>query len=153
MRGTRGFGAAAALVLLLSGCTAAGPEDEGSQSAPGGDGLSSFASVDDAYDAVAAVLDCDPATTAEPVTIEIDGHLPAYRMCTEAVEVIHYENEADRSKASDLVHGAESGPPYFAEGSNWQVLVLPGREGQVPDPDEITALARELGGRYVRMSG
>ncbi|UWX95974.1 hypothetical protein N2K95_09715 [Arthrobacter zhaoxinii] len=113
----------------------------------------SFASIHEAYDAVAGVLGCDPGTTAEPVTVHIDGSTAEYRMCTDTVEIVRYDNEADRSKASDLLHGAENGPAYFAEGSNWHVLVLPGREGQAPGPEEIAALAQELGGRYISVPG
>ncbi|MCQ1986619.1 hypothetical protein [Arthrobacter sp. zg-Y844] len=117
------------------------------------EGAPSFASVNEVYDAVAGVLDCDPGTTAEPVTIQIDGYLPEYRMCTDAVEIVRYENEADRAKASELLQAAENPFPYFAEGSNWHVLVLPDREGRMPGPDQIAALAAELGGSYVSAAG
>ncbi|MCC3271287.1 hypothetical protein MUK71_09780 [Arthrobacter zhangbolii] len=140
---------ASALVLLpaaflLAACTAASSTEPA---------LSSFASVDEAYDAVAATLDCDPATTAEPVTVEIDGYLPQYRMCTETVEIIRYDNEADRMEATELIEGAENGPGYFAEGNNWHVLVLPGRDGTVPGSNEVSELADAMGGRFVTNGG
>ncbi|MCC3291415.1 MULTISPECIES: hypothetical protein [unclassified Arthrobacter] len=153
MRKVKELAAAAATVLLLSACTDAGSSSADEQAAPAGrtvEGtLSSFGSVNEVYDAVVGVLDCDPGTTAEPVTMQIDGYLPEYRMCTDTVEIVRYENEADRTKASELLNAAENPLPYFAEGSNWHVLVLPGREGQMPGPDQTAALAEELGGRFV----
>ncbi|MCQ1956405.1 hypothetical protein NNX39_07820 [Arthrobacter sp. zg-Y826] len=156
MRKVKGLAAAAATVLLLSACTDGGSSAADEQPAPAGrtveDALSSFGSIDEAYDAVAGVLDCDPGSTAEPVTIQIDGYLPEYRMCTDTVEIVRYENEADRTKASELLNAAENPLPYFAEGSNWHVLVLPGREGGKPGSDHIAALAEELGGRFVGLA-
>ncbi|MCQ1950439.1 hypothetical protein NNX28_10905 [Arthrobacter sp. zg-Y859] len=153
MRKVKGLAAAAATVLLLSACTDAGSSSADEQPAQAGgtveDTLSSFGSIDEAYDAVAGALDCDPGTTAEPVTMQIDGYLPEYRMCTDTVEIVRYENEADRTKGSELLNAAENPLPYFAEGSNWHVLVLPGREGGKPSSDHVAALAEELGGRFV----
>ena len=74
-------------------------------------------------------------------------------MCTDTVEIVRYETEADRAKATELVTGAENPFPYFAEGSNWQVLVLPGREGGIPGSNEINALSEQLGGRYISTAG
>ena len=68
MRHVRGIGTAAVVMLLLSGCAGVSNEDEQAAPAPSGPGergaLSSFGSIDDAYDAVAGVLDCDAGTTA-----------------------------------------------------------------------------------------
>lgn len=163
--GRRGRAAAAAalLALLLPAAGCAGPEPSAtpetgappsaaavaSSEPEAADGSTGFASVEQAYDAVAAVLPCASGVTAEPVSIMIDGHLPEYAMCTEAVQVVRYPNAADREKGSALLDDAEPGSGYRAEGSNWQVLVLPGRAGYVPSPTEVEQLAAELGGRYV----
>ena len=153
MRQARGIGTAAVVMLLLSGCAGVSDKDEEAAPAPSSPSeagtLSSFGSIDEAYDAVAGVLDCDTGTAAEPVTVQIDGYLPEYRMCTDTVEVVRYENEADRTKASDLLNSAGNPLPYFAEGGNWHVLVLPDREGVLPASEEISALAEQLDGRYV----
>ena len=99
-------------------------------------------------DAVSGILDCGPGSGAEPVTLMFDGHLPEYAMCSDSVQLVRYENPADRAKVSDMLPDAENGPEEVAEGGNWHVLVLPEREAP-PSSAEMENLADQLGGRYI----
>lgn len=145
-RGSYLAGSLLAAAVLLSGC-ATEAADEPAQDMQ----LSSFSSADELLAAVNGLHGCDPDTTAEPVTIVFDGHLPQYAMCSDALQVIRYENEDDRTTVSEMLPNGQNAPAGIAEGANWHVLALPGAAS--PAEKEMRDLAYQLGGRYVEFPG
>lgn len=138
-------GSLLAAAVLLSGC-ATEAADEPAQDMQ----LSSFSSADELLAAVNGLHGCDPDTTAEPVTIVFDGYQPQYAMCSEALQVVRYENEEDRITVSDMLPNGQNAPTGIAEGANWHVLPLPGTAA--PDEKEMKDLAYQLGGRYMELT-
>ncbi|WP_312180542.1 hypothetical protein [Arthrobacter sp.] len=137
-------GTGVVVAAALAGCSAGAAEEPAE--------LSDFGSIEELSDAVSRVLDCEPESGAEPVTLMFDGYLPEYAMCSDSVQLVRYENQADRAKVSDMLPNSQNGPEVVAEGGNWHVLVLPTGEAP-PTAAEMENLADQLGGRYITVAG
>jgi hypothetical protein len=83
--------------------------------------LPEFTSLDDAYQAVDAVLDCADDAPVPPAKLPPpSGPTGEAVMRTETVEVLWSETQEGYDNVYDLYAGAaESGSVYFVEGRNW----------------------------------
>lgn len=131
---------------LLGAATACGAASGADQELP------EFASLDDSYQAVDAVLDCaDDA--GEPLFIDSPGPTGEAMRCTETVEVLWFDSQEAYDNVYELFSTAAGNPGsvYFVEGQNWLVVdiaeVAVGAEGLQRNTN-LEALAEHLGAKY-----
>ncbi|MFL0503888.1 hypothetical protein AABM36_04210 [Kocuria sp. KSNUG] len=135
------------LVVLLSAGTTACSRDE--------DGLPEYASLNDAYGAVDAVVNCDtnPPAPTEKV-LHPPGPTGESRMCTDTLEVLWFDSKTDRDKVFDLLASAAglAGSVSFVKGRNWLVSDYSDLDTGVTKQRSVDmeAVARSLHGQFVR---
>ena len=114
--------------------------------------LPEFASLDDSYQAVDAVLDCaDDA--GEPLFIDSPGPTGEAMRCTETVEVFWFDSQEAYDNVYELfsVAAGNPGSVYFVEGQNWFVVDFADVAVGAPVPPslaDLEALAENLGAKY-----
>jgi hypothetical protein len=136
------FVAAALVVIPLSACAA--------QEQPENENLAAFGSIDEAYSAVNAVLDCDSDPAGEPTVPMGDGVslAAAQKLCFENVQIDLYKDQEALREGYQLLTDTNQGPINVVQGNNWIVVDFSEMKTGTPSTRNIARLAKELQGRY-----
>jgi hypothetical protein len=139
------FTVVAVLVGLVTAC--------GSASGAGQE-LPEFASLEDAYQAVDAVLGCTDDVGDPPTKFPLEGGPTGESvLCTRTVEVLWFDSQEAYDNVYELYGAAARNPGsvYLVEGHNWFVADVAEVAIGVEDPERNTnleALAENLGAKY-----
>lgn len=136
-----------AMMLLLSAAMSAGCSNRAQTDS---ENLPAFDSIDEAYDAVDGVLECEEDPVGEPIVPMGDG-IPLtteQRLCAEHVQVDLYPDEEALQESFDIWSDSHQGEVQLARGKNWLVVDVTGAATGEPSPWEIRRIVEELGGEY-----
>jgi hypothetical protein len=128
--------------------TACGSESGAAQELP------QFSSLDAAYQAVDAVLNCADDVGDPPTKFPLGGGPTGEAvLCTETVEVLWFDSQEAYENVHEMYVGAAGNPGsvYLVEGQNWFVadvaeVALGGEDRQ--RNTNMEALAEDLGAKY-----
>ena len=138
-----------ALMLGLLGVTTACGSASGAAAE-----LPEFASLDDTYKAVDAVLGCADDVEDPPTKIPPSGGPTGESvMCTPTVEVLWFDSQESYESIYELFAATPNGNTaiYFVEGRNWFVADVAEVALGAPAPPrlaDLEGLAENLGARY-----
>lgn len=134
--------AAALVVIPLSACAA--------QEHPENENLAAFGSIDEAYSAVNAVLNCDSDPVGEPTVPMGDGVslAAAQKLCFENVQIDLYRDQDALQKGYQLMSDSVQGRIDLVQGNNWMVVDFSEMRTGTPSTRNIERLAKELQGKY-----
>lgn len=143
MKRTIRMAAAIALgsAMALSGC--------GQQTA--GPNLPAFATIDDAYDAIDAVLGCEPDPAGLPIVPMGDGvELTSdQKLCAEHLQIDLYPDGEFLQQSYDIWANSHQGAVHLVRGGNWMIVDVSEVAVGEPPSWDLEALAEELGGQHL----
>lgn len=125
---------------MITGCS---PDQEA-------ESLPAFDSIEEAFDAVDAVLRCEGNPVGHPIVPMGDG-VPLtteQRLCAEHVQVGLYPDEESLQQAFELWSDSGQGEIKLVRGRNWLVVDVTDVATGEPSTWDIDGLAEDLGGEY-----
>lgn len=130
------------VLLVLAGCTANGEAEEEDPAA--------FSSIDEAYTAVDAVLECEPDPVGDPIVpMGEAGELTSeQRLCSEHVQIDLYPDEDALQSSYAIWADSHQGKVHLVRGDNWLVVDVTDAVTGEPTPWDIERVAEELNGQY-----
>lgn len=130
------------VALPLSAC--------GGQGQHGNENLAAFGSIDEAYTAVDAVLNCDSDPAGKPIVPMGDGVslTAAQRLCFENVQIDLYRDQDALQEGYQLMSDSIQCRIDLVQGDNWMVVDFSEVRTGAPSTRDIERLAKELQGKY-----
>ena len=126
--------------VMLTGCA---PQQEAGS-------LPAFDSIDEAYNAVDTVLECEDNPVGDPIVPMGDG-VPLtseQRLCFENVQVDLYSDEESLQQSFDIWADSHQGEVHLVRGRNWLVVDVTGVATGERTTRDLKHLAEELDGQY-----
>ncbi|MBG6180939.1 hypothetical protein [Arthrobacter sp. CAN_A1] len=113
--------------------------------------LPAFATIDDAYDAVDRVLDCEPDPAGLPIVPMGDGvELTSDQiLCAEHLQIDLYPDGDSLQQSHDIWATSHQGAVHLVRGGNWMVVDVSEAAVGEPSARDFEALAEELGGQHL----